>query len=488
MSSETGVTSSLPPSLSPRRAPKRRRSWGKILVRSLLVLLILLLVAGGGVYFLARHYLGQVNHVDAFAGVTNRPSVVVNVTAQNILLVGSDDRQVLTRQQQAQLHTGFIGGDSTDTMMLIHISPKQKNITVVSIPRDTYALIPAYTDGKGVHHAAKHAKINAAFSLGGPQLMIETVESMTNVHIDHYVQVNLNGFVNIVNAIGGVNVCLTTALHDPVVNHQGSGLDLPAGTSHINGAEALAFVRDRHSYADEDLGRIQAQQRFVSSVARKVTSPSVLLNPLEFNRIVSTATKSITTDMSSAQLLSFVNEMRSFKPSQLQFITVPIANSSGRNAPGIGSVLDWNPVLSAKLFTDLRDDSSLNNTKATALTVRPGSITVSVYNGTSTAGLGTKTANALATDGFAISGPAKNWSTTTVTTTEVEYPASLAAAARTVLAAIPGSTGVQTSGISQIRVITGTTYSAVVKVKVGSSSSSSSGNLATKNAATNICG
>src|SRR3954452_17486463 len=144
-------------------------------------------------------------------------------------------------------------------------------------------------------------KLNTAYSFGGPRLTIRTIEANTNVRIDHYIEVNFLGFVKIVNALGGVSVCTPTPIHDPVHRlatggYGGSGLELPAGTSKLDGIRALEYVRAREFDPTADLGRIQRQQKFMSSMVQKAKSTGVLLNPGRLYSVIQAVADSLTTD------------------------------------------------------------------------------------------------------------------------------------------------------------------------------------------------
>src|SRR4051794_22823175 len=158
----------------------------------------------------------------------------------NILVVGSDSRSGLTAAQKRQLHVGHDVGQRSDTMILLHIPRGGGKAVLVSLPRDSYVLIPAHKDANGRDVPATHNKLNAAYSAGGPELTVATIEANTHVRIDHYVEIDFLGFVKMVNALGGVTVCTPKAINDPVRydpstgGNVGSGLHLPAGRSHVN--------------------------------------------------------------------------------------------------------------------------------------------------------------------------------------------------------------------------------------------------------------
>ncbi len=219
-------------------ASRRARQRRAFLVAGGLVSALVLFVAGAGwaLTGYVNHLVGRVN-----AGTSAAPPGA----PVNILLAGVDRRAGLTRHQQLALHVGNVPSSNSDTMMLVHISPAHSRVTVVSLPRDTWVNIP----GHGMN------KINAAYGLGGPKLMVQTVEQATGLTINNYVEVGFLAFVKIVDAIGGVNVCLPVALNDP-----SSGINMRPGLHHVDGITALKYARDRHSFPLQDLTRIQDQQ------------------------------------------------------------------------------------------------------------------------------------------------------------------------------------------------------------------------------------
>src|SRR5215469_6763100 len=164
----------------------------------------------------------------------------------------------------ARLDAGSVAGANTDTMMIVHSPGDRQSIQVVSLPRDSWVSIP----GNGMN------KINAAYGLGGPPLMVSTVEQATGLAINDYVEVNFAGFVRVINELGGVNVCLPFPVDD-----SDSGLHLTAGLHHVDGVTALKFVRDRHSFATSDLARIADQQQLLSSLFAQATASGVLADP-----------------------------------------------------------------------------------------------------------------------------------------------------------------------------------------------------------------
>lgn len=200
----------------------------------------------------------SVNKIDALPAVSSAAS-----SGMNVLIVGSDSRAGLTEEQQAELTTGSVEGNRTDTIMLLHI-PTLGTPTLVSIPRDSWVPIP----GQG------NDKINAAFAIGGPQLLITTVEQATGLQITDYVEVGFAGVAATTDALGGVTLCPTQDYDDEF-----SGLNVSAGCQTMDGATALAYVRMRYQDPRGDLGRIERQQEYIAAVAKKSMSPLTWLLP-----------------------------------------------------------------------------------------------------------------------------------------------------------------------------------------------------------------
>jgi LCP family protein required for cell wall assembly len=253
---------------------------------------------------------------------------------QNWLIAGSDGRDGLTGPQIRALHVGFdFGTDNSDSLMLLHIGGGRP--VLISIPRDSYVPIPGYGDNK----------INAALGLGGPPLLVKTVETVTGLRINHFVEIGFLGLVNVVDQVGGVNICLKTALHDV-----DSGANLRAGCQTMDGAEALAFVRDRHSFADEDLQRMQDQRAFLKALLDKATSPSVFLDPFTALPFASSSASSITVDQGTT-LYSLVKMAFALRDPLTG--TVPIANANYFTA-NAGDAVQWNQTEALALFGALQ--------------------------------------------------------------------------------------------------------------------------------------
>jgi len=300
------------------------------------------------------HVSGSIDRIDVFGGLKSRPEKTSK--ALNYLLVGSDTREGLTKEQQKLLRVGSTktaAGARSDTMLLVHISKARDKAMIISIPRDSLVTVPAHTslDGKS-EIGASQAKINAAFAWGGAPLLIQTLEAKSNLHIDHYIEVSFAGFAGIVDAIGGIEVCTKRNIDDPK-----SHLVLAAGVHTLNGIESLKYVRTRDFDGMGDLGRMQRQQQFMSAVLRKATSTGVLLNPIKLVNFFNATIASLKTDstLNQGDLLTLAKQMKNLSPGKVRTLTIPLGNANAR-VPGLGSVVTWDSVLAPELFQRLRDD------------------------------------------------------------------------------------------------------------------------------------
>ncbi|MGF0310884.1 LCP family protein [Rhodococcus sp. IEGM1428] len=309
--------------------PRKRRRWGR---RFLIVLLVLLLGIGGVVYYVDS----SLTRVDA---LTSYPGRVGDTPGTNWLLVGSDSRAGLTPEQEATLATGGeVGPSRTDTIILIHIPEGSGATTMVSLPRDSYVSIP----GNG------EDKLNAAFAFGGPSLLVQTVEGATGVHIDHYAEIGFGGFAGIVDAVGGVNVCVQNAIDDPL-----AGINIPAGCQDLTGSDALGFVRSRAT-ALADLDRMNNQRAFMSALLEKATSASTFLNPLKLWPLVSDTASSLSVDEGDHiwNLAALAWAMRGGPVTT----TVPVG---GFQDSDVGNVLLWDDTRAPAFFDAIAQDREI---------------------------------------------------------------------------------------------------------------------------------
>jgi LCP family protein required for cell wall assembly len=294
--------------------------------------------------------------VDAFAGLENRPKK--ESSAVNYLIVGSDTREGLSREEIKRLKVGgtdVAAGKRSDTMLLIHISKKRDKAAIISIPRDSYALIPEHNNSQGKLIPAAYSKINSAYNWGGAPLLIKTLENMSDLRIDHYVELNFVGFVRMVDALGGVEICTKKDINDPK-----SHLTLPAGTHVLDGIDSLKFVRTRVFDGLGDLGRMKRQQEFAGAMLRKATSAGVLLNPVKMVDFINSALDSVVTDegLSQGDLLTLGKQLRNLSASNVRTLTIPLQYYN-YNKNGVSAAVLWDPVLAPELFERIKNDEAL---------------------------------------------------------------------------------------------------------------------------------
>ncbi len=274
--------------------------------------------------------------------------VLPDTAGTNWLLVGSDSREGLTQEERKELHTGQDeGSQRTDTIMLIHIADSGKS-TLVSLPRDSYVTIPAHIALDGSSVEDRKNKINTAYGKGGAPLLVETVERNTGLHIDHYMEIGFKGIRDITNAVGGVNMCIAADVTD-----KNSGLNLLAGCQELNGKDALAYVRMRYADPKGDLGRVERQQQYLSSVMKKVATPAVLLNPISMWKLVDAGTGSVNvggTD-SIMDISSLARAMRGLSNGSGTLTTVPVSDADATTAAG--SSVIWDEAAARELFVSL---------------------------------------------------------------------------------------------------------------------------------------
>ncbi|QFU88839.1 LCP family protein [Amycolatopsis sp. YIM 10] len=319
-----------PPRAPMRERPPRRRRWsfGKVLLSLLMVFVVFL--AGVWVYLEF-----SINRIDALGYEDHPPAG----SGTNWLVVGSDSRAGLDPEDEARLSTGDTAGQRTDTIMVAHIPDNDTPPTLLSLPRDSQVKIP----GHGTN------KINAAFSFGGPQLLAKTVEGATGLRIDHYAEIGFGGFANIVDAIGGVEMCLETEMNDSM-----TGAKLEAGCQELDGAQALSFVRMRYSSATprSDLDRVANQRKFIGAMVSEMASPGTLLNPFYLFPLLSEAPEALTMDEGDHlhNLVGLAFAMRGISSGGVVTTTVPVTSASAEN---------WDKKKSEQLFDALKNDKPI---------------------------------------------------------------------------------------------------------------------------------
>ncbi|WP_165975726.1 LCP family protein [Actinomadura rubrisoli] len=281
-----------------------------------------LLLLGGGTYLLQRAYDGQVKRIaGALPTQRGRP---VSGRGENWLLIGSD-----RRADQPSM------GARADTIMLVHLSGRGDRVSVIAIPRDGWIPVP----GHGT------TKINAAFAYGGPPLLIRAVEQYTGVRVNHYASLDFGGFVKMTDALGGVDVTVTQRTHDPMHDRTWR-----AGHQHLNGVEALDFVRQRWNLPGGDLDRIKRQQAFLHALAAKAMDTR---NPIRIDRFIRATTRSVTVDdsVSSGTLRGLAGRLTGI--SLMEYLTTPVAKPDTRDGQ---SVVVLDDGRARQLFTAVRED------------------------------------------------------------------------------------------------------------------------------------
>jgi LCP family protein required for cell wall assembly len=316
--------------------PGRRWLRPRRILAVLATVIVLVLVASVGLYF----YVGsKLDHQNVLVDYTGRPGPTAGT---NWLITGSDSRQGLTRAEELQLATGklsAISGQRSDTIMILHIPANGGRPVLISIPRDSYVPIPGHGS----------SKINAAYDLGGPALLAQTLQNVTGLYINHYMGIGFGGFVSVVNAVGGVRMCLPGPMVDPK-----AGLNLKAGCQNLNGDQALGYVRTRN-FAISDIQREQDQRLFLKALLDKMTSTGTLINPFATIPAATGAAGTLTVS-DGTSLMDLVHV--AFAMRNPLTTTVPIASLDYQTSNDGVAVL-WNRSQALRFFNDLKSDTPL---------------------------------------------------------------------------------------------------------------------------------
>lgn len=302
----------------PRRGLKPR--WGRIALVASALLLACALTVTGCLYWYAKSLNDDLARTDPFSEITGgRPAKTVD-GALNLLLLGSDSRDPEKSQ-------GDNGAARTDTIILMHIPASHDKAYLVSIPRDLYVPVPKSADGK---FGGVRAKINAAYAWGGPPLMVQTVEGFTGVRIDHVVIIDFFGFKDVTDALGGVDLFIerdVKSIHTPFRQFK-------KGTQHLNGEEALDYVRQRYQFPDGDFARVRHQQEFLRALMDKAVSTGTVTNPAKLNAFLKAATKAMTVDQSFS-LVDMALQFKSLRSDKLTFMTSPYSGTDTINGESV---------------------------------------------------------------------------------------------------------------------------------------------------------
>ncbi|MFE1461280.1 LCP family protein [Streptomyces nigra] len=302
-----------------RRGASARRTWVR---RGAVGAGVLLLAAAGTGWLVYAKLDGNITPDEAAAAELaryekERPSAAVR-GAQNILVIGSDSRAGDGNRRYGR----DSGTERSDTTILLHLSADHRSATAMSIPRDLMVDVPGCRRTEGGRSRPMFAMFNYAFQVGGSACTIRTVERMTNIRVDHHMVVDFHGFKEMVDAVDGVEICLTKPIRDKAAK-----LRLPAGKVTLDGEQALGYVRARKSLGDgSDTDRMERQQRFLAALVHKVRSNDVLLNPVRLYPVLDAATSSLTTDPALASLrglYDLVRSVRDIPTERVQFLTVP---------------------------------------------------------------------------------------------------------------------------------------------------------------------
>ena len=272
----------------------------------------------------------KVEKVDAFPDA-DRPDEQPGTT---YLMVGSDSRGDLTAEERQELGTGNPSGNRTDSIMLLHTGDGPN--LLLSIPRDSLVDIPGYGSGQ---------KVNAAYAYGGAKLLVRTIEGETGIRIDHFVEVGFGGFVDLVDAVGGIEVCPEQAVEDKLAN-----IDIPKGCQEVEGATALGYARSRHAFSNGDLDRAQNQREVVSAIGREAVSPWSVLNPVRYYRL----------NMAGARAVRVSEGTSPFAMVQWALAMTRVNGENGLTCgvPVADFAVNWDEERSEQMFQYVREDDT----------------------------------------------------------------------------------------------------------------------------------
>ena len=324
----------------PALVGKPRRRWRKVLVVVAVSLLLLAGLGVGGSWLYLRSLDDNIERVDVFTEIEGERPVATE-GALNILMLGSDSRDPENAAVSAENERNPTeGGDyRADTIILMHIPSSQQEAYLISLPRDLWVTIPDHGE----------AKLNAATAFGGVPLMVETVEDYTGVRINHVMLIDFGGFVEVTDALGGVDMYI----EETITSIHGDRRTFEQGNQHLNGEEALDYVRQRYQFPDGDFTRMRHQQQFLRALMDKAASSGTLTNPAKLNDFLQTATETLTVD-EEFSLTSVAWDFRHLRSDNLTFLTSPHA--------GTGNIAGQSVVLSddeaaAELYEAVRNDA-----------------------------------------------------------------------------------------------------------------------------------
>lgn len=320
----------------PKPSPQPRRSR-----RRPLILLLLIALIG---YFSFEAY-APYHAWSTAARVPTAPDGDRPTSSGNTyLLVGSDSREGLTRADQAKLGTGSDVGRRTDSIILVHVPSGGGKSALISIPRDSFLPIPGHGQNK----------VNAAFAIGGPKLLVETLEQATGLRIDGYVEIGFGGFARVVDALGGVRICVPFDMND-----KDAHINLKKGCQTLNGKNALGFVRARKSDPRGDIGRAERQRQFLAAIFKQAATVGTVANPSRWWSFTHASVSGLTVGEDTSMLDAFrvVRTMQGASNDEALSMVVPLSNVNATTSAG-SSVL-WDDAAAGQLFTMLRNGDPL---------------------------------------------------------------------------------------------------------------------------------
>jgi LCP family protein required for cell wall assembly len=305
-----------------RKAPKRRRPRPLRWIGAILVILLVGVLVLGGVIW------ARIDKVDA---IPDDPGGAISA-GQVYVLVGSDSREDLTEEERRELGTGSATSRLADSIMLLYV-PNSGRPALVSIPRDSLVNIPG----------RDRARINAAYAYGGPRLLVETIQQNTGVAIDDYVEIGMGGFASMVDALGGVEMCLDDAIQDDKAH-----IDLPAGCQNLAGPDALGYARARYFDPRGDLGRVERQQEVLGAIADEALSPGTLLNPIRLTRFGLAGGDALIIDEGTGpiSLARFVWTLGRITAGAGDRLTVPVGQ--------VANTVEWHPEDAPRLWSAMQ--------------------------------------------------------------------------------------------------------------------------------------
>ncbi|WP_203710564.1 LCP family protein [Asanoa siamensis] len=328
----------------PRRpgAPYRKGpqpKWGRIALVAVVGLVVLGLLGAGGTWIYVRALNGNIGRTDPFSEITDGRPVKTAEGALNILMVGTDSRDPDAALDKA-------GQWRADTIIVMHIPASQDKAYLVSIPRDLYVPVPKSAKAECAN--SERHKVNSAFAFGGLPLAVRTVECFTDVRMDHVMAIDFAGFKEVTDALGGVDLKVertTKSIHKPFRTFQ-------KGVNHMNGEEALDWVRQRKQFPDGDFARMRHQQEFLRALMDKAASSGTLTNPGKLNSFLKAVTNAVTVD-EGFSLVDMALQFRNLRGENLEFLTSP---HSGSQTIGGESVVVSDKTKALAMYKAINED------------------------------------------------------------------------------------------------------------------------------------